>query len=332
MKIAVFLDLVPQEYLQIKKTTTIRSIKKYLEKYNNIEKIQFFVNDQTESKILNTDKYDKYNLSSIWKKLKEPAIYLYTPDPFKYTAKDMVLKIMSQMNDEDLLNFCKTNNQRDAEGVLYCNNEEFWKNRFIQKYGKTEKDKSRTWKNFYKVVKYYADKFQTNIQEAKEQILKEKSDIFNFFSNYLGQKAFEKVLKNIDNIDSFTIYTGFKNSPVSWDSSIIPMDNYMRNYPDYPGKPKFSDPITDEEFVEFTESLRKHFKVEYADDILTIEKENGKFVLRSERMDEDEEEILTKEELLNILNETFKYYRIEIIDETNFPDLNFDLRDYLAEK
>ena len=110
------------------------------------------------------------------------------------------------------------------------------------------------------------------------------------------------------------------------------MDNYMRNYPDYPGKPKFSDPITDEEFVEFTESLRKHFKVEYADDILTIEKENGKFVLRSERMDEDEEEILTKEELLNILNETFKYYRIEIIDETNFPDLNFDLRDYLAEK
>ena len=60
MKIVVFLDLVPQEYLQIKKTTTIRSIKKYLEKYNDIEKIQFFVNDQTESKILNTDKYDKY--------------------------------------------------------------------------------------------------------------------------------------------------------------------------------------------------------------------------------------------------------------------------------
>jgi len=78
MNILVFLNLLPQEYLEIKKTTTVGSIKKYLKKYNNIERIQFFVNDKTESKILDKNKYDEYNLSSIWKDLNNPAIYLYT--------------------------------------------------------------------------------------------------------------------------------------------------------------------------------------------------------------------------------------------------------------
>jgi len=74
--------------MEITKKTTIRSIKKFLEKYKNIEKIQFFVNDKTESKVFNTDKYNKYDLSSIWKDLKDPAIYLYTPGQLKKLPKD----------------------------------------------------------------------------------------------------------------------------------------------------------------------------------------------------------------------------------------------------
>jgi len=214
MKIVVFLDLVPQEYLEIKKTTIIRSIKKYLEKYNNIERIQFFVNDKTESKILNSDKYNKYNLSSIWKDLNNPAIYLYTPNPFKYTSKDMVFKIMDEMDDFTLLNFCKINNQRDSEGVLYCNNEKFWENRFIQKYGEVDKNQDRTWKDLYLNILYY--------NENKRKLWKlyknnKNLDLIDFFTkNYkdsykLKINIYNSIIANNKNLINFFIFQGFND-------------------------------------------------------------------------------------------------------------------------
>jgi len=162
MNIAVFLDLVPQEYLEVKKTTTIRSIKSYLQKYNNIEKTQFLINDQAESKILDTDKYDNYNLSSIWKNLNNPAIYLYTPNQFKYASKDVILKIMDEMDDSTLLNFCKTNDQRDSGGVLYCNNEIFWENRLTKYYPLLLEFKKNddTYKNFFIEMSHYISKLE----------------------------------------------------------------------------------------------------------------------------------------------------------------------------
>ena len=167
MNIPVFLDLVPQKYLEVKKTTTIRSIKSYLQKYNNIEKTQFLVNDQTESKILDTDKFDNYNLSSIWKNLNNPAIYLYTPNQFKYASKDVILKIMDEMDDSTLLNFCKTNDQRDSEGVLYCNNEIFWENRLTKYYSLLLEFKKNddTYKNFFIEMSHYISKLEEGFQK-----------------------------------------------------------------------------------------------------------------------------------------------------------------------
>jgi len=162
MNIPVFVDKVFQEYISIKKTTTIRSIKKFLEKYKG--DIKFFVDYKTTSKFFDTDKYDKYNLSSIWNQLKQPSIEISSEDQFKYTSKDMVFKIMDEMDDFTLLNFCKINNQRDSEGVLYCNNEKFWENRLLRKYPLLIKFKgeNESWKEFYLEMVYYLSKLEEN--------------------------------------------------------------------------------------------------------------------------------------------------------------------------
>jgi len=211
MNIAVFLDLVPQEYLEVKKTTTIRSIKSYLQKYNNIEKTQFLINDQTESKILDTDKFDNYNLSSIWKNLNNPAIYLYTPNQFKYASKDVILKIMDEMDDSTLLNFCKTNDQRDSEGVLYCNNEIFWENRTFKNFGEIEKNPDRTWKNLYLNIIYFNENknFLWKLYKNNKNL-----DLIDFFTkNYidkykLNYNLFQSAKANNRNLTNYFISKG----------------------------------------------------------------------------------------------------------------------------
>ena len=62
--ILIYLDSIPQEYLIAKDTTTIESIKKHLQKYNNV-KIQMFINPKTELKVFNNDNYEIYSLYSI---------------------------------------------------------------------------------------------------------------------------------------------------------------------------------------------------------------------------------------------------------------------------
>jgi len=75
MEIPLYINSIPEVYMKITKKTTVLSIKEFLKKYNP-EKIQLFVNDKTESKIFNSDKYDKYNLSSIWDEMTKPAIQI----------------------------------------------------------------------------------------------------------------------------------------------------------------------------------------------------------------------------------------------------------------
>jgi len=153
-KIAVFLNLKPQEYIQITKKTTIYSIKKFLEKYN-YDKIQFFVNNKTESKIFEDNKYDKYNLNSVWDKLKTPSIYLektkkelpklsqpsISPinksekalviENIKFTGmKDIDMVILRSLPDESIFNFCSVNKYlSDLCKILY-KDDDFWENKF----------------------------------------------------------------------------------------------------------------------------------------------------------------------------------------------------------
>lgn len=94
--------------------------------------------------------------------------------------KDVDLKILSDLDDRDLLNFCKNKNK-----YVYkiCSNEIFWKDRFYTKYGIFEKSSERTWKNFYLKIIYYNDRF-TSPDTIIYNLTKEGSkniDLINFF-------------------------------------------------------------------------------------------------------------------------------------------------------
>lgn len=72
--------------------------------------------------------------------------------------RDVDLKILSELSDRDLLNFCKTHKY----GNDLCNNEDFWRNRVEIKFlGASQyKSPNRTWKNFYLKIIYYLNKFK----------------------------------------------------------------------------------------------------------------------------------------------------------------------------
>ena len=65
--------------------------------------------------------------------------------------KDVNLEIMSKMDDETLLSVCATNKYAKE----LCQNESFWRNRFVGKYGEMaakHKPATRSWKNHYMQV------------------------------------------------------------------------------------------------------------------------------------------------------------------------------------
>ena len=78
---------------------------------------------------------------------------------------DVDKKILSELDDKSLLEFCKTNKY----GYKLCNDELFWKIRFFQKFGRMDKNPDRSWKDFYLKIVYYLDKYK-NINTALENI------------------------------------------------------------------------------------------------------------------------------------------------------------------
>jgi hypothetical protein len=63
--------------------------------------------------------------------------------------RDVNLKILEDLNDEELFSFCLVN----KEANKLCENETFWKNRFLKRFGTLyQKSKNRTWKNFYLTI------------------------------------------------------------------------------------------------------------------------------------------------------------------------------------
>jgi len=72
--------------------------------------------------------------------------------------KDLDLTIMMELNDRDLLSLCSTN----KEIYNLCNNETFWRNRFIKRFGDAAakyKPVDRKWKNHYMKVVIDLDMF-----------------------------------------------------------------------------------------------------------------------------------------------------------------------------
>jgi hypothetical protein len=75
--------------------------------------------------------------------------------------KNVDLLIMENLGDRDLFNFCIS----DKYAASLCKNEDFWRNRFMSRFGKTAgkyKPEKRTWKNHYLKVVSVLDQYSKN--------------------------------------------------------------------------------------------------------------------------------------------------------------------------
>lgn len=76
--------------------------------------------------------------------------------------KDVNLKILSELNDRDLLNACSTNKHAYSQ---ICTDPHFWRNRLVKKYGEIAvkyKPESRSWKNHYMQIIIDLEKYQND--------------------------------------------------------------------------------------------------------------------------------------------------------------------------
>lgn len=60
-------------------------------------------------------------------------------------VKDVDLLILMQLDDKSLFRTCKVNKYVNE----LCKNEDFWRNRFQNKFGKSAKPEDKTWRNYY---------------------------------------------------------------------------------------------------------------------------------------------------------------------------------------
>ena len=97
--------------------------------------------------------------------------------------KDVDLKILSGLEDNDLLSFCKLNVENKYVYKL-CSDENFWRERTFQNFGKAEKNAIRTWKSFYLNLVYYTYKYKkdsVNILRKLSKLGMKNIDLINYF-------------------------------------------------------------------------------------------------------------------------------------------------------
>jgi ankyrin repeat protein len=76
---------------------------------------------------------------------------------FLTNSKDTDILILEKLSDRDLLNFCLTNKSINR----LCNEDDFWKNRFLKKFGDFQnKSKDISWKKLYLLLVYYIDRYR----------------------------------------------------------------------------------------------------------------------------------------------------------------------------
>lgn len=97
--------------------------------------------------------------------------------------KDESALVLNELDDKSLFNYCLTNKS-------LCPGEEFWRNRFIRKYGKVAsefKNVDRTWKNYYLLAVHYDEKYTPGraLEEVSE---KGYFDLIQFFIFKGGHK------------------------------------------------------------------------------------------------------------------------------------------------
>ena len=103
--------------------------------------------------------------------------------------RDVDLKILAELDDDSLLNFCQIKNQYVKK---LCTNEYFWINRLYKVFGKVAKSQTRkTWRNLYLSLVYYTDKYLNkpnyeNYDLIKEIASKNDIDVLNYLMAFKG--------------------------------------------------------------------------------------------------------------------------------------------------
>ena len=65
-----------------------------------------------------------------------------------------------------------------------CSDENFWRERTFQKFGKVEKNNNRDWKRFYLKIVYYNDKYDRNSEKILDELSQRGTkdlDLINYF-------------------------------------------------------------------------------------------------------------------------------------------------------
>ena len=97
--------------------------------------------------------------------------------------KDVDLKIMSELDDRELLIICLQESEAPYINKI-CSFENFWKQRAEKKYGHIKKRRDRSYKNWYLKIVYYEDKYTT--YRALEELALggyKNIDLIEFFMN-----------------------------------------------------------------------------------------------------------------------------------------------------
>ena len=105
---------------------------------------------------------------------------------FRLTGiKDTDLLILEKLDDRSLFSYCQTNQY--ANNV--CQDENFWRNRLITKYGIETaelKNIDRSWKDFYLKLVYF-DETYTPEKASLEAAKKGYDDLFFYFSKFINE-------------------------------------------------------------------------------------------------------------------------------------------------
>ena len=99
--------------------------------------------------------------------------------------KDVDLKILSELDDNDLLSFCKLNVENKYVYKL-CNDENFWRDRTLKKFGKVNKNENRSWKHLYLKIVYYNDKFNRDAENILETLSTKGMKDLDLINYFLG--------------------------------------------------------------------------------------------------------------------------------------------------
>jgi len=98
--------------------------------------------------------------------------------------KDVLLIVLSKINNQDLLNICQVNKYFSN----LCNNENLWRNKLWKEYRKIYPEENQTWKNMYLKLVYYmnknkyektSDSFLDSIEDGHLEVVKYLSTLID---------------------------------------------------------------------------------------------------------------------------------------------------------